>query len=238
MLADGYEDIRVGGLSQEVHLPATSKLQLVEFIAQEMPLWRDHPDRPDAKSETVLTEHLCDHLNSASGHSSAWSHVQFRTETVDESKAGRKIDLAVKPRGVVLFIEGRRHTQFSSLFPIECKRLPVPSGGSRDEREYVITDKGSTGGIQRFKDGNHGASHEFAAMIAYIQKDTSEYWLNQINHWIEELSSRPGSSWSNLDLLHLVVKEEPKRLCQLQSVHTRLGDLGDLQLCHLWIDMS
>ena len=50
--------------------------------------------------------------------------------------------------GVAICVEGRRHTDFDSLMPIECKRLPTPKGDDRDEREYVFSEHTSTGGIQ------------------------------------------------------------------------------------------
>ena len=170
MLTDSLKVVQTGRLDPDIHLPSTAKLGLLAFIAEELPFWRDNPVRPTARAETKLTELLCDHLNSAAYRSAVWSHVQFRTEISDETHGGRKIDLAAKPRAAALIIENRRHTQFDMLFPIECKRLPTPAGKDRDEREYVIAGDGTTGGIQRFKFGYHGAVHTFAAMIAYIQQ--------------------------------------------------------------------
>ena len=187
MLTDSFDIVQSGRLDRDIHLPYTAKLELVCFIAEELPRWRDHPDRPTAHAETTLTEYLCDHLNSAAYYSTTWSHVQFRTETGDETRGGRKIDLTVKPRAATLIIEGRRHSQFDALFPIECKRLPTPTGKDRDEREYVTTEPGTTGGIQRFKFGYHGAAHTFAAMIAYVQEQSFSHWLCQVNCWIRDL---------------------------------------------------
>ena len=181
MLAESFHSVRSGRLDREIHLPSTAKYELVAFISEQLPQWRDHPDRPQKQGETDLTGHLCEHLNSAVYDSETWSHVQFRTETGDETHAGRKIDLTVKPRAASLIIEGRRHSQFDALFPIECKRLPTPKSNNRDEREYVITEPGSTGGIQRFKFGHHGAAHDFVAMIAFVQERTFQHWLNKIN---------------------------------------------------------
>ena len=166
MLADNSNEVQSGRLNPDIHLPSTAKLELVDFILQELPRWRDHPDRKVELAETKLTEHLCNHLNSATYYSTVWDHVQFQTETADEVRGGRKIDLTVKPRAAALIIEGRRHSQFDALFPIECKRLPTPDEKDRDEREYVITEPGTTGGIQRFKFGFHGSIHNFGAMIA------------------------------------------------------------------------
>jgi hypothetical protein len=238
MLANSSDDVQSGSLDKDVHLPSTAKLELVDFIAQELPRWRDHPDRSVKHAETALTEHLCNHLNSAAYHSTEWSHVQFRTETGDETHGGRKIDLTVKPRGAALIIEGRRHSQFDALFPIECKRLPTPTEKDRDEREYVITEPGTTGGIQRFKFGYHGSTHKFAAMIAYVQQQTFAHWLSQVNGWIRDLSARPGSVWSNSDVLQQLADDSATGLCTLNSKHQRAGGLEECELRHVWIRMN
>ena len=218
-------------------MPSTSKLELVAFISKELPLWRDHPDRPDAQAETKLTEHLCEHLNSAVYYSDVWDHVQFRTETSDETRGGRKIDLTVKPRAAVFIIEGRRHSQFDALFPIECKRLPIPKGQERDEREYVFTESGTTGGIQRFKLGFHGAAHEFAAMIGYVQEQSSRHWLVQVNTWILDLSAGAKPGWSDTDTLELLSEDSATGISTLKSRHERNGGLGACDLRHLWVKM-
>lgn len=237
MLAETSIAVQTGEIAKDIHLPADSKLQIVGFIADELPRWRDHPDRPVATAETILTEHLCDHLNSTAYFSHVWSHIQFRTETSDEARGGRKIDLTPKPRGATLFIEGRRHCQFDALFPIECKRLPTPRDSGRDEREYVTTATGTTGGIQRFKFGFHGAAHSFAAMIAYVQERSSVHWFEQINSWIRELSSERDSHWTESDTLQQLSDDSANGLCRLCSRHRRTGGLDGCDLRHLWIRM-
>ncbi|HVM60270.1 MAG TPA: hypothetical protein VMV72_05320 [Verrucomicrobiae bacterium] len=238
MLANSSNEVQSGRLDSDIHLPSTAKLELLDFVAQELPRWRDHPRRPVEHAETSLTEHLCDHLNSATYNSTVWDHVQFRTETGDEMRGGRKIDLTVKPRGAAVIIEGRRHSQFDSLFPIECKRLPTPKGKGRDEREYVITEPGTTGGIQRFKFGYHGSAHKFGAMIAYVQEQTFSHWLSKVNGWIRDLAAEPESVWSDADTLQRISDDPVVRLGSLQSRHHRAGDLGECELRHLWIQMN
>ncbi len=238
MLAETSRGVQSGNLDPEIHLPLTAKSELFQFIAEELPRWRDHPDRADKSKETVLTEHLCDYLNGAANHSTAWSHVQFRTETADETHGGRTIDLAVKPRGVSLIVEGRRHTQFDALFPIECKRLPTPKENRRDEREYVITEHGTTGGIQRFKFGHHGASHTFAAMIGYVQEQNFAHWLSQTNRWIRDLSAELDSAWSESDSLRELDNNAVARVCILESLHERPDGLDVCKLRHIWIAMN
>jgi len=237
MLADNIPLVDAGRLDREIHLPSEAKLELVDFIAGELPRWRDHPDRPHRESETGLTEHLADHLNSATAYSHEWSHIQFRCETSDEAKPGRKIDLAIKPKASVIYIAGRRHSQFDALFPIEAKRLPTPQEKDRDEREYVITEPGSTGGIQRFKFGHHGSKHDFAAMIAYVQEGTFEGWLDKMNGWIRQLAKQTPPAWTTDDSLEVVGSNPRARLFSLKSQHAR-PRLNACILRHLWIQMS
>ena len=152
MLAD-FSDrhVQIGSLGKDVHLSAASLDELIEFIAGELPCWRDHPDRSEKTAETALTSQLCGHLNTVARHSAGWDILQFRIEEPDEQKKGRKIDLIASACGPTIWIDGRRCTQFDTLLPIECKRLPTPKDKDRDEREYVINRKATTGGIQRFK---------------------------------------------------------------------------------------
>jgi hypothetical protein len=238
MLANSSHEVQSGHLADDIHLPGTAKIELVEFIEQELPRWRDHPDRPHAEAEAVLTEHLCDHLNSAVYDSEAWSHVQFRTEIVDETDGGRKIDLAVKPRRKSIVIEARRHSLFDALFPIECKRLPTPHGKNRDEREYVITRNGTTGGIQRFKFGHHGAAHKFAAMIGYVQAKAFSEWLTVMNGWIVSLSAEPESVWTDADCLRSSHENSAGKVYTALSNHERPDGLGPCELRHLWVSMN
>lgn len=238
MLADDFNPVQSGQLDKDIHPVSTHNLELTGFIVTELPRWRDHPDRPKKDNETSLTEYLCDYLNGIANDSTAWSHVQFRTETGDEGRGGRKIDLTVKPRGCALIIEGRRHSQFDSLFPIECKRLPTPEGTGRDEREYVFTKNGTTGGVQRFKFGYHGSTHTFVAMIAYVQEQNCAYWLKEINGWIESLAAESDSEWTKEDLLRSLSDDSASGISVLQSNHIRPSGLSPCGVRHLWVKMD
>jgi hypothetical protein len=239
MLANGLETFaQIGFLSAEVQKPATFRHELLAFISNELPRWRDHPDRPKMTAETVLTSQLCAHLNSAARHSDGWDVLQFRVEESDEQNSGRKIDLVASSSGTTICIEGRRHTVFDILMPIECKRLPTPQGKDRDEREYVTSQFSSTGGIQRFKAGHHGATHEFAAMIGYIQNETPEYWEQRVSDWINNLAGANQPGWTAMDLLRREREDTAQRLAIFHSSHSRQNGLTDIELWHLWIEMN
>ncbi len=239
MLADSLDSsAQLGALSGDVHLPSSSLYELLDFIAAELPRWRDRSERRKLTSEPELTAQLCSHLNSVARHSPGWDCLQFRTEVPDEQQGGRKIDMAPSPCGTTVWIGGRRHTDFDNLFPIECKRLPTPLGIKRDEREYVINRHASTGGIQRFKAGHHGAAHKLGAIVAYMQENTVAAWQSRIAGWISELVDASHPGWSEKDMLHLLRHTEVLGLATLQSLHSREKGLPEIELRHLWVRMK
>ena len=162
--------------------------EVLAFIADNLPQWRDRDERAAETFEAALTSQLCAHLNSTARLSRGWDILQFRTEEPDESMRGRRIDLVAAPSGTVLRVEGRSYTDFDALLPVECKRLPTPSESRRDEREYVFSKYGSKGGIQRFKEGSHGAAHSVGAMVGFVQSDTVEVWKGTVARWIRGLA--------------------------------------------------
>ncbi len=238
MRANEKQTIHSGRLRKDIHLPNTAKYQLICFIAAQLSSWRDDPERPYTETETILTSQLRAYLNEVARNSEGWSHIQFGVENADETNRGRKIDLSPSPSGVVLIIQKRHHSCYDTIFPIECKRLPTPKSKDRDQREYVFSQYNTTGGIQRFKYGHHGANHNFGAMIAYIQDKPFTHWNTKINTWIDELSKSEGSPWEMSDHLHLVKEMKTKRTCQLKSQHSRIKNLPDIELHHLWVQIN
>jgi len=226
-----------GTLGKDVHRPATFGHELLDFIAGELPSWRDRPDRPKETSETVLTSQLCAHLNSVARHSVGWDVLQFRVEETDEQRKDRKVDLVAAPCGVTICIEGRRHIDFESLMPIETKRLPIPAGKDRDEREYVISQYSSTGGIQRFKAGHHGAAHTLGGMIGYVQNETTTVWDGRVAGWINALAGTQVG-WTTKDLLRLEHTDASLRLAVFSSSHERQNELAEIELRHFWVEMN
>lgn len=226
-----------GSLADGIHLASSSLLRLIEFIADELPRWRDRPERKAVVSETALTSQLCAHMNSAARRS-RWDFLQFRTEEPDEHASGRKIDLVPAPSDSIVWVNGRRHVDFDPLVPIECKRLPTPAGLNRDKREYLYSRHSSTGGVARFKAGHHGAVHTLGAMIGYIQSHSAPHWQMKLGWWIGALARGGISGWAASDQLTLERQDTAARLAILRSEHARLGSLTSIELRHLWIEMT
>jgi len=238
MLANFSENLtRSGTLSEDVHLPATFIHALLNFIANELPGWRDRPDRKAETAETILTSQLCAHLNSAARHAVGWDILQFRVEEMDERHKGRKVDLVPAPCGATIWIEGRSYTDFDSLLPIECKRLPTPKGKDRDEQEYVTNRYASTGGLQRFKAGYHGAAHTLGAMIGYVQEDTAMLWYERVTGWIGDLAKARAPGWTINDQLQIESDNRRLRLAVFRSSHKRQS-APPIELRHFWLEMN
>jgi hypothetical protein len=230
--------IQSGLLAREVFLPSSALYTLLDFIKDELPRWRDRNDRPKITAENSLTSQLCDHLNSAARHAKGWDILQFRTEAPDELSNSRTIDLVPKPCDATITIAGRCYCDFDTLLPIECKRLPTPKANDRDEYEYVINRNGTTGGIQRFKEGHHGAAHKLGAMIAYIQRKTRAFWNSQISDWINQLVQDGYRGWTKHDLLKLLHEDDNLKMSVLHSSHERNKGQAEIELRHLWIEMN
>ena len=238
MLADEDKHLSyVGTFESTLQLPGEWLSSLIAFIYGVIPNWRDDPHRPVETGETILTSQLCAYLNGRTRHSQGWDFLQFKREEPDETDARRAIDLTVAPSGTVLWLEGRRYSEYQTLLPIECKRLPTPSGTKRDEREYLHSKFTTTGGVQRFKAGHHAAAHTRAAMIGYIQSEDIAFWEQQLDQWVETLASEARTGWSVNDKLVLDDHDIAIRIALLRSTHIRRDTLKPITLDHIWIEM-
>ena len=236
MLADDTPKISSGALHPDLHREGEWLDALVDFILDQMPEWRDWPDRPHITSETKLTFQLCMHLNSAAAQREGLDSLCFVTEVPDPVTGGRTLDLVPLPRGRHIWIANRRHTHFDPLLPIECKRLPTPP--RRDKREYLRTAKGSKGGVQRFKNGHHGSSYNLGVLIAYVQTKDVTFWRRSIDRWIRAFARVKLPGWTNADRLQLDVQDLEKRVVALTSINSRIGTLTPVRIRHLWIEIS
>lgn len=238
MLADdGDGRAHAGLLDSGVHLPDEWLSSLLGFICSVIPGWRDDPARPAQTGETGLTAQLCSRLASASRHAPGWDFLQFRREEPDETDGRRSIDLVVAPSGSIIWIGGRQYTEYQTLLPIECKRLPTPTGTDRDEREYLYSRFNTTGGVQRFKAGHHAANHARAAMIGYVQARDIPAWAAKVDEWIDGLDGDAVEGWSIADKFAIVEHDTAARMASLRSDHARRNGLMGIRIDHIWIEM-
>lgn len=236
MLADKMAYGPSGNLTAALHRPSEWLETVVDFIYAQLAAWRDDPERPSATAETRLTAQLCQFLNNAT-RAAGLDSVVFQAEVPDPAVANRTLDLVPGPCGCVIWIDGRRHSLYDPILPIECKRLPTPSGSGREKREYLHTQKRTTGGVQRFKSGLHGSGYAIGVMIGYVLDGTTADWFSRINSWIRVLTRARIPGWSHSELLNNRAVDLPLRTARYQSSNER-QDAAPISLHHLWIEMQ
>ena len=179
-------------------------LQTINFVRQQLPAWRDDPDRRHEKSEPRLNLQLCKFLERRARND--FPMVQFVRRSIQSGH--RSVDVSV------VAID---YSAYEPFIVFECKRLPAPSRSR--EREYVTGEKRS-GGIQRFKLGLHAPNLEVIGMIGYVQKHSAQYWYGQINEWIFKLSqgtTKDGCVWNKNDRLDLLEENPSTGLANCKS---------------------
>jgi hypothetical protein len=208
------------------------ELRVIRFVRNNLAAWRENlPASPPSQTsaEKDLNEDLCGFLNNASHPEELFF---FQPEV--GQKGLRRVDFAVKPYSD-LVARGYYASIREKIVVFEAKRLPAPK--TSREREYVTGGREVTGGIQRFKTGDHGGEHTVAALIGYIQQHDISYFREMINAWITEytLTSPDGLLWSADEQLG-APDLHTDRTARLLSKHSRAGN-APIELHHLWVEM-
>lgn len=213
---------------------------IVGLIEQELPVWRDRPERPPFQDEPKLNQSLCLHLDSAARHQ-GFDSIRFVQEGIQAGS--RRTDIGVMIPGTIT-VEGRDYYDYVQLLPIECKRLPTPPDKRRSDCEYVHgIDGHRTGAIERFKHGLHGTSNHQAMIIAYVQDKTFKHWETNINQRLLKLATNDfdNTFWAPAELMS-AEPQSPNSICQkLTSNHRRLkppASSSEISIHHLWILMN
>lgn len=221
----------LSGISKE-ELPR----QTIKFVYEQLPAWRDDPNRRDEESENKLNLDLCKYLNSKARQE--FPMVCFNHE---EYQVGRRtVDLSASPSDKTS-IDAKVYTVYEPFLVLEGKRLPAPRKDR--EKEYVTGLDRTSGGIQRFKMGFHGRDQNIAAMIGYVQKDIGANWFSVVNGWILDLARgkiKDQCSWDKSEILTGFESDESECVSRCESSHPRNGSKSSnrLELHHLWIEMN
>jgi hypothetical protein len=224
----------VGGITEGIKRN-TQILKIIGFIYQQLPVWRDDPERKYEQSEPELNPQLCKFLDIQAR--SLLPMFKFNHE--EPQFSNRHADLSVTPVNTIS-LGVRSYTKYDPVLVIECKRLPAPSADR--EKEYVTgTDPNKkSGGIQRFKLGLHGREFDMAAMVGYVQAQTFQEWHKKINGWLSELknsTTKDGCVWADDEILNLIEEDAAKGVSNYHSTHCRVSG-KKIELHHLWIVMD
>ena len=218
-------------------ITTTLSKKTIEFVYSMLTEWRDDPDRPVEEAEPRLNLQLCKFLTSRKIRD-LYPMVSFIHEEYQNSR--RSVDLSALPTERTL-IDAKQYSIYDPFLVFECKRLPAPE--KRRAREYVTGGKDeTTGGIQRFKIGAHGAKLNQAVMIGYIQKSSPKAWHDNINKWITELAKgkmEDACDWNTNEALKLLNEDNSKGLANYWSLHNRTNSKlsSKIKINHLWVVM-
>jgi len=206
------------------------------FVYQQLPAWRDDPDRPVEVSEPKLNLQLCKFLDSQACN----NFPMIRFDHEEYQYARRSVDLSASPVEATV-IDVKLYSIYDPFLVFECKRLPAPRNDR--EREYVTGGKKSSGGIQRFKLGLHGAKLDLVAIIGYIQAQDAQHWHTTINRWISSLSHGKITDecvWGRNEKLGALEEDAAKGTASCRSVHGRTGRVlsNRVVIQHLWVIMG
>lgn len=208
--------------------------QTIDFVYEQLPSWRDDPDRESVMAEERLNLQLCKYLNSVGRND--FPMVNFNPE--EHQAPRRKVDISATPIEK-LQIKARVFTKYDPFLVLEGKRLPTPGTGR--QQEYLTGRAARSGGIQRFRLGLHGNLLTKAAMIGYIQRDEGSDWHVEINGWIDQELTNPTDptcTWSADDRLGELQPNSLARSSRCGSSHQRTASTTDqVDLDHLWIEM-
>jgi hypothetical protein len=167
---------------------------------------------------------------------------RFQSEAKQDPQKGNcaSVDIGVMSNvdeGVL--IETKYYCADEPFFSLEAKRLGKLH--KIREKEYLIGRMENEkyiecGGVERFKKGIHGKTLNYSAIIGYVQERDFNFWVTDINKWIEELiiNSNESICWGEKDKL---VEESIGITARYRSENSRLN-LENITLFHLWVKMN
>lgn len=193
---------------------------------------------------------LCAELGKRLNFASSSELFSFYPEDPENESCSRTLDYGVYQR-IQLLVGSRLLGATDRLYGIEAKRLPThtsPIDQPEREREYVVghwkfhasPNKRISGGIERFKEGLHGADLEHVGMIAFVQYHDSRHWFSEINHWISDLVriqrlKSHRANWTHSDLLWGKSQRCP-RFAEYHSIHERYNRTP-VRIAHFWLSL-
>jgi hypothetical protein len=134
----------------------------------------------------------------------------------------------------IAFILSEQRASKIKLYTVEAKRLPTGIGEREKEYIYGYFNSGSpSGGIQRFKTGDHGFGLSRSGLLGYIEANDFSYWYNIINQWIVDKVEKFPTEWKDDEQLQKFEIDSTNGCSISRSVAYRESD--SIELFHLWI---
>jgi hypothetical protein len=134
----------------------------------------------------------------------------------------------------IAFVSSELGASKIKLYTVEAKRLPTGTGIREKEYIYGFFRSGSpSGGIQRFKTGDHGYGLLKSALLGYVEENDFSYWHKTINDWIANKAEELPREWKKDEQLQKLDIDSKQNCSISRSIAYRESDIIDL--FHLWI---
>lgn len=201
-------------------------VKLNTFLDAYLPEFTKDRKVSSSQNENDITELLYKHLTRKRKFNR--EKIEFPFEFQPE-KSQKKVGTKGHAKRVDLAIRiNAQDCDMEVIYVLEAKKLPT--GAGEREQEYV---RGKGGGIQRFKDDNHGLDDvgkllPQSGIVAYLITNEFSFWQNQINEWIDDCK------WNKSEHLE---KEYFREIGKLNSTHLRVSG-ANVQLNHYWIKIK
>jgi hypothetical protein len=151
---------------------------------------------------------------------------EYRDFYVEGADPIKRVDIA--------FVSSEQGVSKVKLYTVEAKRLPTGTGKREKEYVYGFFRNGSpSGGIHRFKTGDHGYGLPKSGLLGYIEKNDLGYWHNSINQWIADKANELPEEWKDDEQLQEFEFDSKYNCSVSRSVAHRKND--SIELFHLWI---
>jgi hypothetical protein len=153
---------------------------------------------------------------------------------IPEYKDFYTVDANPVKRVDIAFVSSEQGASKIKLYTVEAKRLPTGTGIR--EREYIygsFRNGSPSGGIQRFKTGDHGCGLPKSALLGYVEENNFSYWYKTINDWIEVMAEELQGEWNINEQLQKFDIDTNQNCFISRSLACREFDTIDL--FHLWI---
>lgn len=134
----------------------------------------------------------------------------------------------------IAFVLSEQGASKIKLYTVEAKRLPTGTGSR--EKEYIcgFYNSGSpSGGIQRFKTGDHGYALAKSALLGYVEQNDFLYWHKTINGWLIDKTKESPGEWREDEQLQELDLHSNQICSATRSIAYRESDT--IELFHLWV---
>lgn len=150
---------------------------------------------------------------------------EYRDFYVEGANPMKRVDIA--------FVSSEQGRSKEKLYTVEAKRLPTGKGREKEYIHGFFSNGSPSGGIHRFKTGDHGYGLSESGLVGYVEEYDCNYWHDTINQWIADKAKELPDEWKEDEKL-CDFEFDSKSSCSISRSIAHRSD-NSIKLFHLWI---